>query len=164
MQGTSYFFLWVLSYSRKSLKKGSWGYIYFSEKKKPLKFLDLSLYSVKLCDTPLMGIRMSKTKTHENSTWVFCEHPWKFHFFFNWPLEFPHVPSSKSLENLDDIEENLGDRGVEEIFSRGFNLLTCLGFSGIAHLVSLGRLVTLSKWPLWSLTHRGKGSSVTDNK
>ena len=34
-----------------------------------------------------------KTKTHGNYTWGFLEHPWKFHFLFNWPLEFPHALS-----------------------------------------------------------------------
>ena len=45
-------------------------------------------------------IPKSKTKTHGNPTWhefawVFLEHPWKFHYFFNWILEFF---SSVSLE------------------------------------------------------------------
>ena len=43
-------------------------------------------------------IPRSKTKTHENSTWVFLEHPYKFHFFFNWPLEIPHALLSIPLE------------------------------------------------------------------
>ena len=53
----------------------------------------------KLFDTPLkfQGQKL-KPKTHRNSTWVFLEHPWKFQFFFNWPLEFPHVLSSTPLE------------------------------------------------------------------
>ena len=29
---------------------------------------------------------------------VVLEHPWNFHFFFNWPLEFPHALSSILLE------------------------------------------------------------------
>ena len=48
-----------------------------------------------LCDTPL-EIPKSKTKTHGNSALVFLEHPWNFHFFFNWPLEVPHVFPSRS--------------------------------------------------------------------
>ena len=32
--------------------------------------------------------------------WVFLEHPWKFCFFFNWPQEFPHILSSKPLQNV----------------------------------------------------------------
>ena len=44
------------------------------------------------------GISPSKkTKTHGNSTWIFLEHPWKFYFFFNWPLEFPHSLFSSIL-------------------------------------------------------------------
>ena len=35
---------------------------------------------------------------HVNSTWVSLEHPWKFHFFFNWPREFPHALSSMPQE------------------------------------------------------------------
>ena len=30
---------------------------------------------------------------HVNSTWVSLEYPWKFHFFFNWPREFPYALS-----------------------------------------------------------------------
>ena len=35
-----------------------------------------------------------------NSTLVFLWQPWKFHFFFNWPLELPHALSSIPLEIL----------------------------------------------------------------
>ena len=35
---------------------------------------------------------------HDEFARVFLEHPWKFHYFFNWPLEFPHVLSSLPLE------------------------------------------------------------------
>ena len=37
----------------------------------------------------LFGNSKIKFKTHGNFAWVFLEHPWKFHCFFNWPLEFP---------------------------------------------------------------------------
>ena len=40
----------------------------------------------------------SKSKRHGNSTWVFVEHLWKLLFLFSWPLEFPHVLSSITLE------------------------------------------------------------------
>ena len=35
-----------------------------------------------------------KTWDDGYSTWVFFYHPWKFHFFFSWLLEFPHALSS----------------------------------------------------------------------
>ena len=40
----------------------------------------------------------SKNETHGNSKWFFLEHPWKFYFFFNRPLEFPHAFSSIPLK------------------------------------------------------------------
>ena len=45
-----------------------------------------------------LEIPKSKTKTHGNSVLLFLEHPRNFHFFFNWPLEFPHVFSSRPPE------------------------------------------------------------------
>ena len=60
--------------------------------KKTLELLDVWLYSwktyellllqiLKNCVTPFgENFKRSKTKTHGNSTWFFCEHPWKFHF------------------------------------------------------------------------------------
>ena len=36
-----------------------------------------------------LEIPKSKTKTHSNSALVFLECHWNFHFFLNWPLEFP---------------------------------------------------------------------------
>ena len=79
--------------------------------KKTLEFLDLSLYfwkfwtkqsftfedSVKIVLHPL-EIQRLKTKTHGNSAWFFLNHSWKFHFFSNLPLEFPHDLSSLPLE------------------------------------------------------------------
>ena len=54
----------------------------------------LPLKILQICVTPL-GNSKVKNKTHGNSLLVFLEHPWNFHFFFNWPLEFPHVFSSR---------------------------------------------------------------------
>ena len=82
--------------------------------KPPQKFLDLSLYPFrnsgknKLCHTlhktKLCSVwhhfgNSRSAKTHGNSTWVFLEHSWKFHFFFNWPLEFLHAVSSEFFWN-----------------------------------------------------------------
>ena len=78
--------------------------------KAPLEILDLSLYPKKFRRKKAFNpgnsanmwhpleIPKSKTKTHGNSALVFLEHPWNFHFFFNWPLEFPHVFSSRPPE------------------------------------------------------------------
>ena len=41
-----------------------------------------------------LEIPRPKTTTRGNSTLVFLEHPWKFYFYFNWLLEFPHALSS----------------------------------------------------------------------
>ena len=41
---------------------------------------------------------MSNNKTRGNSTWLFRQHPWKFHFFFIWPLDFPHTFSMETVE------------------------------------------------------------------
>ena len=96
-----------LDCSRKKSKQGGFiglGYTF-------LEFFDLSLYpwkfrskqafttgnSKKIVWHPLEIIR-SKTETHGNSTWVFLEHPSKFRFLINWPLEFPHALTSTPLE------------------------------------------------------------------
>ena len=91
---------------------GGWGYTFLNS---PCKF---SIYDFTLrnsrenklspleipqnCVTPLGNSLVgwnSKTKTHGgNSTWIFLDHPWKFYFFFNWPLEFPHALFSIHLE------------------------------------------------------------------
>ena len=52
-----------------------------------------------VCDTTLEIQGQTEAKTHGNSTWVFLEHSWKFHFFFNWPLEFLHAVSSEFFWN-----------------------------------------------------------------
>ena len=41
-----------------------------------------------------------KIKTYENYTWLFSDHFWRLHFFFNWSLEFPHALSSIHLDVL----------------------------------------------------------------
>ena len=53
------------------------------------------------CVTPLVGgnsFQVKKPRPMEILR-VFHEHPWKFYFFFNGPLEFPHVFSLISLKN-----------------------------------------------------------------
>ena len=40
------------------------------------------------------------TKTDGNSTWFFLDHCWKFHFFFNWPVEFQYALFLIHLEIL----------------------------------------------------------------
>ena len=67
--------------------------------KKPLTFLDLSLYSWKFQRNYKLSLEIlqialhpleipgSKTKTHMEITHDF----WKFNFFLNWPLEFPYA-------------------------------------------------------------------------
>ena len=58
------------------------------------------------CDTNLsvsnvktnLILGFQDTETWNNSTWFFLDHPWKFYFFFNWNLEFPHALTSIPLE------------------------------------------------------------------
>ena len=45
-----------------------------------------------------LEIPRSKTKTHGNSIQFFIAQPWKFHFLFDWPMEYPHALSSIHLE------------------------------------------------------------------
>ena len=61
----------------------------------------------KLVWHPLEIVR-SKTKTHGNSTRFFLEHPWKFHFFFSWTLEFSYAISSIPLKIPSGISIDLG--------------------------------------------------------
>ena len=86
-----------LGYSRKKTNRGGWGYTFLKLlllEILPLEILQkTSFYPLKFCKIvwhPL-AIPRSKTKTHGNSKWVFLEYPWKFHFFFNWLLDFPHA-------------------------------------------------------------------------
>ena len=75
--------------------------------KRPLEFLDLSLYpwkfqtkwrftpgnSTKSCYTH-WNFQGQKPRPMEIPHYFFLDHAWKFHFFFYWPLEFPHFPHS----------------------------------------------------------------------
>ena len=49
------------------------------------------------CVTPLGNFKF-KSQDLRNSRWFFLDHPWKFHFFFNWPLEFSDALCSIPLE------------------------------------------------------------------
>ena len=95
-----------MGYSRKNLSR--WRLrIYFSGtspgifntvfRNSPEK---ISFHPWKLCKIVWHTLEIArwKTETHGNSTWIFLEHPWKFHFLFNWPLEFPHALSSIPLK------------------------------------------------------------------
>ena len=94
----------LMGYSRKKTKQGGLR-IYFSENP-PWKF--------SICDFTLRKSRENKflpleiqqnfvtplgnSKFKNQDPWKFheflLEHPWKFCFFFNWPLEFPYFLSS----------------------------------------------------------------------
>ena len=98
----------TLGYSRKNPNRGGLGYTFLKSPPGNFTFVTLSqeipekksFYRWKFCKFvwhPL-EIPKSKTKTHENSALVFLENPWNFHFFFNWPLEFPHDFSSRPPE------------------------------------------------------------------
>ena len=97
----------TLGYSRKIQTVSYW--IYFSEN--PRGNLDLLLYPkkfqkkkqaftpgnfAKLCYTP-WKFQGQNQRSIEIARF-FLVHPWKFHFFFNWPLEFPNVLSPIPLE------------------------------------------------------------------
>ena len=85
-------FMISMGYSRKKFHQG-WGYMYLSGKAKFFRFANLTLqipekkgfhpYKFSKIVWHLLEILRSKTITHGNSTWLFQEHPWKFHFFFN---------------------------------------------------------------------------------
>ena len=47
----------------------------------------------------LLEIPRQKPKTDGNSKWIFLDHYFKLHFFFNWPLEFQHALSLTPLGN-----------------------------------------------------------------
>ena len=65
------------------------------------KFLDFPWLSWPSGNPALVG-RNSKSQKPRPAEVprVFYEHPWNFHFFVNWPLEFPLALSLISLENL----------------------------------------------------------------
>ena len=78
-----------------------------------------------------LEIPRSKTKTNGNSTWLFLEFPWNFHFFFSLPLEFPQfflIP----LENLCPEPQQWVFFCNSPISVSSVNL-PCLDFSGIPH-------------------------------
>ena len=108
--------VYLLSYSRKKPKTMGWGNTFL---KKPLEFFGLlhnlwkfyrtfgnstekKLHPWNFCKWHRLEIITKlKTKAHGNSTyatWFFLEKPWKFHFSFNWSLEYPHALSSSPLE------------------------------------------------------------------
>ena len=93
---------------QKKSKQGGWGYTFLKSLPRNFRFVILpqeilqkkSFYPWKFCKFvwhPL-EIPKSKIKTHGNSTIVFLEHPWNFHFLFYWPLDFPHAFSSRPPE------------------------------------------------------------------
>ena len=94
--------------SQEKSIQGGWGYTFLTPCPSLLiEILVLSLCpkkfqpftsgnSAKLCDTS-WKFQGKKPRPIE-ITWFVLVHPWKFHFFFNWPLEFPHVLSSIPLE------------------------------------------------------------------
>ena len=99
----------ALGYSTKNPNRGHWGYTFLKSPPGNFRFVTLSqeilerksfFYPWKFCKFVWHSLEIpkSKTKTHGNSALIFLEHPWNFHFFFNWPLEFPHVFSSRPPE------------------------------------------------------------------
>ena len=54
------------------------------------------LHPGKFCKIVLQPLEIPRPriKTYGNSTWFLLDHPWKFHFLLNWPLEFLHALSS----------------------------------------------------------------------
>ena len=75
-------------------QKGGWRYTYLirnTEKsfQSPLEICKIAWHL--FLEMPSLGQKPSKIH-HGNSTWVFLDHPWKFHFgFLIDPLEFPHA-------------------------------------------------------------------------
>ena len=92
----------ILGYTIENPNRRSWGHTFL---KKPREWLGLSLYTWKfwrkqsftpryfrkLCYTP------QKFQSNKFNI-IFFNHTWKFHFFLNWPLDFPHAFSSILLE------------------------------------------------------------------
>ena len=79
---------------QKKKQKGGWRYTYLirnTEKsfQSPLEICKIAWHL--FLEIPSLGQKPSKIH-HGNSTWVFLDHPWKFHFgFLIDPLEFPHA-------------------------------------------------------------------------
>ena len=89
----------AMGYSRKNPNRGGGLRTYFFEKTSGIfRFVTLSLeipdktklHPWKFHKTVLHPLKIPrpKTKTHGESTLFFLYHPWKCHFFLNWPLEF----------------------------------------------------------------------------
>ena len=97
-----------MGYSRKNPNRRGWGYTFLKSPPGNFRFVTLlqeipekkSFYPWRLCKFVWhpSEIPKPKTKTHGNSALGFLEHPWNSHFFFNWPLEFPRVFSSRLPE------------------------------------------------------------------
>ena len=83
---------WTIPEKKK--QKGGWRYTYLirnTEKsfQSPLEICKIVWHL--FLEMPSLGQKPSKIH-HGNSTWVFLDHPWKFHFgFLIDPLEFPHA-------------------------------------------------------------------------
>ena len=92
-------FFYICIFTCKVYTLSSKLYCIFYLRMKIVKFQrkQASLEIMQKCVTPLAEIRMSITKIHGNHAWVFLEHPWKSHFFFNWSPEFPHSRSISCL-------------------------------------------------------------------
>ena len=81
---------------QKKSKRGISGFVTL-----PLGILGAKLYLWifhKVVWHPL-EIPRQKPKTDGNSKWIFLDHYFKLHFFFNWPLEFQHALSLTPLGN-----------------------------------------------------------------
>ena len=88
-----------LGYSRKN-PNGAWGYTFLKKSSGIFKFLTLPLEIQG--ETIHHPWKFCKTKVKNQDPWKFrmgfSWTPLENHFFFNWPLEFPHTPSSIPLE------------------------------------------------------------------
>ena len=56
--------------------------------------------SAKICNTPGWDKSQGQKQRPIEIPQVFHEHPWKFNFLFNWPLEFPYALTLISMGNL----------------------------------------------------------------
>ena len=95
MKNTCPFYIVLgVGYSKK-IPNRSWGHTFLKKNAVIFKFF------TSLMETPekTKANRRPKTKTHGNSS-LFYFDLWKFHFSFNWPLEFSHAFSSLPLEIL----------------------------------------------------------------
>ena len=106
---------------------------------------NISCHPCKFCKTVWHRLVDSEVKNQDLLEFhmSFREHPWKLHFFFNWPLEFPHVLSLISLENL----------YVLNPLPPSTLSVTCLGFFCKRPCSYKSWTVTLSKWPVLSFLY-----------